>query len=172
MLINFAFINFVIAGIWESYKVWYTSNFSPSMSWFMVGLLLIGLELLVPLPTLLIAGAMGVGALCVAGILAVIGYVHISVQLLIWVTTSALFVWYTRRFTPKGTWNIKDAEFGVTLTEILPNQMGRVKYEGNSWKARCDDPKTEIGANERVYVLRRQGTMLIVMPEEWFREHR
>lgn len=170
MSTNFGLINFLTAGIWESYKVWYTSNFSPSLSWFMVGLLLIGLELLVPLPTLLIAGAMGVGALCVAAVLTIVN-VHISIQLLIWVAASALFIWYTRRFTPKGTWNIKDAEFGVTTTEILPNQMGRVKYEGNSWKARCDDPSTEIGMNEKVYVLRRQGNMLIVMPEEWFKAH-
>jgi membrane protein implicated in regulation of membrane protease activity len=163
-------VNFVIGGIWESYKVWYISNFSPSTSWFMIGLLLIGLELLVPLPTLLISGAMGVGALCVAAVLAVVK-VHISIQMLIWVAASALFVWYSRRFTPKGTWNIKDAEFGVTLTEILPNQIGRVKYEGNSWKARCEDPKTAIEINEKVYVLRRQGTTLIVMPEHWLNEH-
>jgi membrane protein implicated in regulation of membrane protease activity len=162
--------NFIIAGIWESYKVWYTSNFSPSMSWFIVGISLILLEILVPLPTLLIAGAMGVGALCVAAILGVI-YVHISIQMLIWVVASGLFVWYTRRFAPKGSWNIKDAEYGVTLTEILSGQTGRVKYEGNSWKAKCDDPKTEIAVNEKVYVLRRQGTTLIVMPESWLKEH-
>jgi len=157
---------FVIAGVWDSYKAWYMSNFSPSASWFIVGLILIFLEILVPLPTLLISGAMGIGALCVAAILAVIN-VHISIQMLIWVAASTLLIWYTRRFAPKGTWNIKDAECGVTLTEILPGQTGRVKYEGNSWKARCDDSKTQISADAKVYVLRRQGTTLIVMPEDW-----
>jgi membrane protein implicated in regulation of membrane protease activity len=161
--------NFSIGNIWQAYKIWHTANFSPSLTWFMVGLLLIGLELLVPLPTLLVAGALGVGAVCVSAVLA-IANVHTSIQMLIWITASALFVWYSRRFVPKGSWQIKDAEFGVTLTEILPGQTGRVKYEGNSWKAKCEDPQTAIAADHKVYVLRRQGTTLVVMPETWFNE--
>jgi membrane protein implicated in regulation of membrane protease activity len=163
--------NFLIGNIWQSYKLWYTANFSPSLSWFMVGLLLICLELFVPLPTLLVAGALGVGAVCVAGVLA-LAYVHTAIQMLIWISASALFIWYSRRFVPKGSWQIKDAEFGLTLTEILPGQTGRVKYEGNSWKAKCENPKTAIAADQKVYVLRRQGTTLVVMPEEWFEQSR
>ncbi|MEE3715615.1 NfeD family protein [Tumidithrix elongata RA019] len=156
----------------NDYKIWYAATFSPSVSWFMVGILLLILELLVPLPTLLIAGAAGLGALVVAGVLAIV-YIHISLQIGLWILSSGFFIWYSRRFVPKGTWKLNDALEGVTITEIPPGQTGRVKYEGNSWKARCENPKLGIPSEEKVYVMRKEGTTLIVVPENWLteREH-
>ncbi|AFY73760.1 membrane protein implicated in regulation of membrane protease activity [Synechococcus sp. PCC 7502] len=138
--------------------------------WFALGITLLVLELLVPIPTLLLAGVLGIGALVVAAIL-LVGNIPIALQLLIWVLISGFLGWYSRRFIPKGLGRIRDADEAVTIAEILPGQAGRVKYEGNSWKARCDDPKTAIAINQKVYVLRRQGTTLIVMPEHWLQEH-
>jgi membrane protein implicated in regulation of membrane protease activity len=58
---------------------------------------------------------------------------------------------------------------GETLTEILPGQAGRVLYEGNSWRARCDDDKLSLAPGQKVYVVSREGTTLIVMPENILR---
>jgi membrane protein implicated in regulation of membrane protease activity len=143
---------------------------SPTLAWFIVGILLIILELLVPLPTMLAAAALGLGALIVSGVMYLIP-VHISVGFFIWVLTSAFFVWYSRRFIPKGNWNLKDADEGITLTEIPAGETGRVKYEGNSWKAKCEDVKVAIAASEIVYVMRKQGTTLIVVPKSWLEHH-
>jgi len=94
----------------------------------------------------------------------------LAIQFLIWAMISGGLGWYSRRFVPKGLGKIREADEALTISEILPGQTGRVKYEGNSWKARCDDPETAIAINEKVYVLRRQGTTLIVMPEHWLNQ--
>jgi membrane protein implicated in regulation of membrane protease activity len=144
--------------------------YSPSLTWFICGIVLIILELLVPLPTLWVAAAIGLAALIISGILWLV-YIPVLLQFLIWAGSSAFCVWYSRRFVPKGNWKIKDADEGVTLTEILPGESGRVKYEGNSWKARCEDLKLSIPASETVYILRKQGTTLIVVPKSWLDHH-
>lgn len=137
--------------------------------WFVAGLVLLALELFVPIPTLLVAGVLGIAAIAVAGILALVP-MPLAIQFLIWAMISGGLGWYSRRFVPKGLGKIREADEAVTISEILPGQTGRVKYEGNSWKARCDDPETAIAINEKVYVLRRQGTTLIVMPEHWLNQ--
>ncbi len=137
--------------------------------WFVAGLVLLALELFVPIPTLLVAGVLGIAAIAVAGILALVP-MPLAIQFLIWAMISGGLGWYSRRFVPKGLGKIREADEALTISEILPGQTGRVKYEGNSWKARCDDPETAIAINEKVYVLRRQGTTLIVMPEHWLNQ--
>ena len=137
--------------------------------WFVAGLVLLALELFVPIPTLLVAGVLGIAAIAVAGILALVP-MPLAIQFLIWALVSGGLGWYSRRFVPKGLGKIREADEALTISEILPGQTGRVKYEGNSWKARCDDPETAIAINEKVYVLRRQGTTLIVMPEHWLNQ--
>ncbi|WP_439648944.1 NfeD family protein [Leptolyngbya ohadii] len=51
----------------------------------------------------------------------------------------------------------------------MPGQTGRVIYEGNSWQARCEDEGMTIAPNQRVYVVDRRGTTLIVIPESLLR---
>ena len=60
---------------------------------------------------------------------------------------------------------IQDAVIGETITEILPGQVGRVLYEGSSWRAKCDDHKISLPPQQTVYVVRREGTTLIVIPD-------
>lgn len=139
---------------------------TPRLIWFISGILLLALELIVPLPTMLVAGAVGIGALVVSGVMWLLPIPPL-VQFLIWAISSGLFVQYSRRFVPTHHFQIKEDDEAVTLTEILPGQAGRVKYEGNSWKARCEDIKIRIPANETVYVLRKQGTTLVVVPKTW-----
>jgi membrane protein implicated in regulation of membrane protease activity len=144
-------------------------NLTPSQIWFAIGLGLLLLELLVPLPTFLIAGAMGLSALVVALVALVIPFTAIHVVL--WIALSAVLTLLIRRFVPLDSKKLAEAVEGVTLTEIPAGQCGRVKYEGVSWKARCDDVKIAIPEAQKVYVLRRQGTTLIVVPEKWLAEH-
>lgn len=57
-----------------------------------------------------------------------------------------------------------DAKEAQTMTEISAGQTGRVLYEGNSWRARCEDELEVIAPNQKVYVVRREGNTLIVVP--------
>ena len=150
--------------------VQYIDRVSPSLAWFVFGILLIILELLVPLPTMLVAAALGLGAIFVSAVMLIIP-THVAVRFLLWALASAFLIWYSRRFIPKGNWQLQDADEGVTITEIPAGQTGRVKYEGNSWKARCEDVKISIEAAEKVYILRKQGTTLVVVPKNWLDLH-
>ena len=140
-------------------------NLLPSQVWLIIGVALCTIELLVPLPTFLIAGAMGVAALVTAAIALMLP--SPALQILAWMLISALLARVSRRFIPKDSLQLQDSSEGVTLTEIPAGETGRVQYEGGSWKARCDNPKIAIAAQEKIIVLRRQGPSLIVVPEDW-----
>ncbi|MBD2315254.1 NfeD family protein [Phormidium tenue] len=140
-------------------------NLLPSQVWLLIGIALCIIELLVPLPTFLIAGAMGLAALLV-GLIALILPIP-ALQILAWMVISAMLAVASRRFIPKDSHQLKESSEGVTLTEIPAGESGRVHYEGSSWKAKCDNPQIAIAAQQKVIILRRQGTTLIVVPENW-----
>ncbi|QLE56047.1 NfeD family protein [Nostoc sp. TCL26-01] len=131
--------------------------------WLLAGTVLCLTELF--LPSAFVAFMMGVSALIVA-LLSQFG-LALWLQVLAWLLLSTLLVLLSRRYLQprQRKSKIQDAVIGETLTEIPAGQMGRVLYEGNSWRAQCDDDKITIPANQRVYVVRRVGTTLIVMPE-------
>ena len=140
-------------------------NLPPSQAWLIIGIALCVIELIVPLPTFLIAGAMGLAALLVAMIAVILPIP--ALQILIWMLISGLLAVASRRFIPKDSFQLREASEGVTLTEIPAGETGRVKYEGGSWRAKCDNPQIAIAAQQKVIILRRQGTTLIVVPENW-----
>ena len=140
-------------------------NLPPSQVWLLIGIALCVVELLVPLPTFLIAGAMGIAALFVAAIAMILPIP--ALQIVAWMLLSGILAMFSRRFIPKDSHQLKESSEGVTLTEIPAGETGRVKYEGGSWKAVCDNPQIAIAAHQKVIVLRRQGTTLIVVPENW-----
>jgi membrane protein implicated in regulation of membrane protease activity len=143
-------------------------NLTPSQVWLIIGLALCVIELLVPLPTMLIAGAMGLAAILAAAIAFLLPNVlPMALQILAWMMISGILVNLSRRFIPRDSHQLKEASGGFTLTEIPAGQTGRVQHEGVSWKARCDDPQIAIAGNQKVIVVRRQGTTLIVVPESW-----
>lgn len=143
-------------------------NLPPNQVWLIIGIALCLIELLAPLPTFLIAGAMGIAAIFVAAIALLLPIP--ALQILTWMLISGLLVGFSRRFIPKDSHQLQEASEGITLTEIVAGQTGRVQHEGVSWKARCDDPQMAIAAQERVIVLRRQGTTLVVVPENWLND--
>ena len=135
---------------------------NPTVIWLLAGAIFCGIELLVP--TAFVASMMGVSAFVVA--LISLALPQLNLQLALWMGLSIALVVLVQRFAPKRKVStIEDAIEAETLTEILPGQTGRVLYEGNSWQARCGDELLAIAAQQKVCVIGRKGTTLIVMPE-------
>jgi membrane protein implicated in regulation of membrane protease activity len=132
------------------------------MLWLLAGSILCLLELLVP--TAFVAFLMGISALLVALVASIVP--QFSVQVVLWLLIATVLVFLSRRFLPhpRASKNL-DAQEGKTLTEIPVGQTGRVLYEGNSWRARCEDDTAAIAPHQKVYVVRREGTTLIVVPQ-------
>jgi len=65
----------------------------------------------------------------------------------------------------KKSLNLDDDRTGETLTAIVPGKGGRVLYEGGSWQARNEYEELTIPEGEKVYVIRKQGNTLIVLPQ-------
>jgi membrane protein implicated in regulation of membrane protease activity len=132
------------------------------MLWLLAGSVLCLLELFVP--TAFVAFLMGISALIVALVSSIAP--QFSVQVVLWLLLSTTLVFLSRRFLPhpRASKNL-DAREARTLTEIPAGETGRVLYEGNSWRARCEDEVEAIAPNQKVYVVRREGTTLIVVPQ-------
>jgi membrane protein implicated in regulation of membrane protease activity len=136
---------------------------SPSALWLIAGIILCSIEVVVP--TAFTAFVMGISAFGVA-LVAIALPSQVGLQIFLWMLFSTIFVFISHRFVPKRKVRaIQDATEAQTLTEILPGQTGRVLYEGNSWRARCGESTEAIESDRKVYVIGREGTTLIVMPE-------
>ena len=141
-------------------------SLSPTALWLIAGVILCIMEMV--LPTAFVEVTMGISAFVVALLALVIP--QVGVQVAIWLVLSVVLTLLSRRLVPKRRARIiEDSREAQTLTEILPDQTGRVLYEGNSWQARCDDPEMAIAPNQRVIVVERRGTTLIVVPEHLLR---
>lgn len=127
--------------------------------WLAAGTVLCLVELI--LPTAFIACVMGISAFIVAATSSVLPF---KLQVVLWMGLSLTLVLVSRRFVRSRPAAKLDATEAETLTEIVPGKAGRVLYEGNSWAARCEEDCT-IAPNQRVIVVARRGTTLIVMPE-------
>lgn len=136
---------------------------SYTLFWILAGAVLCLMELF--LPTAFVAFMMGISALAVALVSLIVP--HLGLQVFLWLALSTAFILLSRRFLPaRRISKIQDATVAETLTEIPAGKEGRVLYEGNSWRAQCEDYNLAIAPNQRVYVVRREGTTLIVLPEK------
>jgi membrane protein implicated in regulation of membrane protease activity len=116
------------------------------------------------IPTAFIELTMGISAILVAMVAWFIP--PLTVQVMVWIVLSIGLTLLLRRLLPKRKRvAIEDAKEAKTLTAIAPGSVGRVIYEGNSWQARCEDDQLEIAPNQKVYVVGRRGTTLLVLPE-------
>lgn len=136
---------------------------NPTLVWLVAGAGLCLAELF--LPTAFVAFMMGISAFLVALVSLITP--NLSLQVILWLVFSTSLVLLSRRFLPKAkkSSKIRDAIIAETLTEIVAGKEGRVIYEGNSWRARCEDTSCAIASHQKVYVVRREGTTLIVVPE-------
>ena len=133
---------------------------SPTLIWLLVGAILCFVEFVVP--TAFTAFVMGISALVVAAASIII---PLGLQIVLWMGLSLALTFYSRRLVQQKKTRKLDATEAQTLTEILPGKSGRVRYEGNSWAARCEDHTLTIAPNQKVYVVSRKGTTLSVIPE-------
>lgn len=135
---------------------------SSTLLWLLAGIVLCVMEALTP--TAFVELIMGISALIVAVVSLILP--QLSLQIALWMFLSLSMVVGTRRLLPKRkVYAIEAATEAETLTELLPGQAGRVLYEGNSWRARCEEYEGAIAPNQKVYVLGREGNTLIVAPE-------
>jgi membrane protein implicated in regulation of membrane protease activity len=140
---------------------------STTLLWLVAGAILCLMEMF--LPTAFVEFMMGISALLVAGISLVLP--QFPLQVVLWLVFSTVLIYLSRRFMPRRRiMIIEDAREGETLTAIAAGETGRVLYEGNSWRARCEDYEQAIAPHQKVYVVRREGNTLIVMPEHLLRQ--
>ncbi|NER92764.1 MAG: NfeD family protein [Symploca sp. SIO1B1] len=137
---------------------------SSAILWLLAGSILCLMELL--LPTAFVAFMMGLSALVVALVMYIWPTMAFSLQVVLWLLLSTGAVFFTRRFLPPARVAKRmDSMEAKTLTAIPAGETGRVLYEGNSWRARCEDYVEEIAPNQKVYVVRREGNTLVVVPQ-------
>jgi membrane protein implicated in regulation of membrane protease activity len=139
----------------------------PHVFWIVIGAGLCLIELFA-FPTSFILFVMGVSAILVGVFSTIVPglYPNIHLQIVLWIIFSAVNVYLSQRLMPRGKYtNIAGATEAKTLTEIPAGDCGRVIYEGNSWRARCGNENLVIPADTKVIVIDRDGTTLIVMPQ-------
>jgi membrane protein implicated in regulation of membrane protease activity len=130
------------------------------MIWFLIGIGLCLLEAV--FPTAFVALVAGVSALVIA---LISGWVPPSLQIILWMLLTGLGIWASRGFVDRRAGQQFDAKEGQMMTDLVPGELGRVRYEGGSWAARCEDPTLAIAAEAKVLVVGREGTTLLVLPE-------
>ncbi|MBE9109979.1 NfeD family protein [Nodosilinea sp. LEGE 07298] len=134
--------------------------------WAILGAVFCLMELF--LPTGFVESTLGISAFIVAFFALAVPI--FSLQIVLWVALSLVFIFLLRRFVPTRTpFILQESTEARTLTAIAPGKTGRVIYEGNSWQARCDDETITIGADQPVVVTRRKGNTLYVIPESALR---
>jgi membrane protein implicated in regulation of membrane protease activity len=120
----------------------------PEIIWFMVGLVLLVLELALPG---LIVGFFGIGAWIVA-IVCLMTEIGINTQLIIFIVASVLSLLILRKWL-KGVFlghteskqdlNRDLEEFvgqrAVVKEKIVPRLGGKVEFHGSNWEAQADD---------------------------------
>jgi membrane protein implicated in regulation of membrane protease activity len=137
--------------------------------WLIAGVVLCILEFTVP--TAFVEFIMGISAIIVAFVAMV--EPRFSIQVAIWLFLSAVMIIASRRFVPVDQPSmVKNAEIAKTLTEIPPDEVGRILYEGCSWQAKCGNPNEAIAPGVKVHIVGREGNTLLVVPEEEFKRDR
>ncbi len=135
---------------------------NPTLFWLFAGGILCMMEFI--FPTAFVSFMMGVAAFLVA--IVSLFLPQYSFLMGLWfILATGLTILSRRFFTPKRKVAITgDDEEATAIGGIPAGTTGRVLYEGNSWRAKCADRTRDIAPNEPVYVVRKQGNTLIVLP--------
>ncbi len=142
----------------------------PWWAWFLLGILLLGGEMLTPGGFVLFF--FGLGSL-VVGILDLVGVTpNPAVQ---WVCFAALSLTSALLFrkpllariqirTPRSRIDDLSGEIAVPVAELAPGAVGRVELRGTVWTAR-NGATRPLAAGERCRVVRAEGLTLVLEPE-------
>jgi membrane protein implicated in regulation of membrane protease activity len=148
-----------------------TSVFSrPELFWFILGLGLFLLELVMPG---FIIFFFGLGA-WVTALICLIGHPGINLQIIIFAITSTLLLIVLRKIIQKKFLNSKktrsdDVEDEFTGKEAIAKidfgglKDGKVEFKGTSWSA---ESASEIKEGERVVIIEKDSFKLIVEPKK------
>jgi membrane protein implicated in regulation of membrane protease activity len=148
---------------------------SPAFLWGVLGVVLIAAEMLIPGFVIFFFGAGALITALLSGIIPAITHEFV-LQALVWVASSVFsLVFLRRRFSRafRGTvFNpIQDEDVGKTavVTEaITPENPGRVRYQGTTWKAISYTETFSPG--EKVEIIKEENLTLVVtapiLPEE------
>ena len=136
----------------------------PILFWLIVTVAAILCSMELVFPTAFVSFMMGIAALLVAIVSLFLPQLTLLIGL--WLLLSTALILLSRRlFTPKRRISITGDDFEATAISGIPaGSSGRVLYEGNSWRAKCADETRDIAPNEPVYVVRKQGNTLIILP--------
>jgi len=130
--------------------------------WLAIGLGFCAME--VVLPTAFVEMSMGVSALIVALLTAFVPGLNLQIGL--WMVLSLVSVVAVKRLLPPSRpQSIDDATEAEALTAMEPGDLGRVMFEGNSWRAKCEGDRA-ISPSDRAIVVGREGNTLLVMHDD------
>jgi len=129
----------------------------PELIWFLIGLVLLILEFVMPG---LIIAFFGVGA-CIVAIVCLLVDISLNTQLLIFIVSSVLSLLLLRRWL-KGMFighivskqdlreNIEEfvGQKAVVKEKIIPKAGGKVEFRGTDWAAEADEEIAEGAAVE------------------------
>ena len=143
-----------------------SSVLSPVLIWFLLGIAFFVIELALPG---FIIFFLGIGAWCVAMLLAVIN-VSLNTQMIVFLSSSLITLillrsWLRSIFHGNASEetdsvNVDSASAtGVVTEAIAPPATGRVKYGGSFWQAVADEP---IPADTVVEVVERKNLIITV----------
>jgi membrane protein implicated in regulation of membrane protease activity len=148
-----------------------TSIFSrPELLWFLIGLVLFLMELVVPGFVIFF---FGVGA-WVTALICLIFHPGTNLQIIIFAITSVASLIALRRMIQKkffygGTDEAKEVEDeftgkeGLALTDFGPGRKGKVEFKGTTWSATSGK---EIKEGQQVTIVQKDSFNLIVEPKK------
>jgi membrane protein implicated in regulation of membrane protease activity len=142
----------------------------PEVIWFIVGLVLFLLELVMPGFVIFF---FGVGA-WVTALLCLVADPGINLQAIVFGVTSVLSLLALRKIIQKRFFYSKDElskevedEFSgkeaIALTDFNPGINGKVEFKGTQWKAESESAITE---GQKVIIKRKDNFKLIVEPKK------
>lgn len=148
-----------------------TSIFSrPEVVWFIIGLVLFLLELVIPGFVIFF---FGVGA-WITALMCLIAEPNINLQVIVFALTSVLSLlafrkmiqkkfFYTREDRSEAVEDEFTGKEAVVKEDIGPGTLGKVEFKGTSWKAESD---SDIKAGQMVIIISKENFKLIVQPKK------
>jgi membrane protein implicated in regulation of membrane protease activity len=142
----------------------------PELLWFLVGLVLFLLELIVPGFVIFF---FGFGA-WVTALVCLIAHPGTNLQIIIFAISSVLSLVALRRIIQKKFFYARndagesvEDEFtgkeGTALSDFGPKRKGKVEFKGTTWNAESD---SEISEGQSVIIIEKNGFNLIVEPKK------
>jgi membrane protein implicated in regulation of membrane protease activity len=142
----------------------------PEVIWFIIGLVLLLLELVMPGFVIFF---FGVGA-WITALLCLFTNPGINIQVIVFAVSSVLtLIIFRRMIKNKFIYNKDDRseavedEFtgkeAIAITDFGPDKTGKVEFKGTSWNA---ESESEIKAGQIVVIIEKENIKLIVEPKK------